>query len=116
MLLERLNRYLVIAASPVSTIHRIIESDAQRSDEQEAGRVNGSGTAADVLLVLSSSSDFKNESRQANREMNRRWGELANKMGTMVEDLVAPSLPRIVREVLGQEVTDLSVRRKRRFG
>jgi predicted RNase H-like nuclease (RuvC/YqgF family) len=60
-------------------------------------------------------SDFKNESRQANREMNRRWGELANKMGTLVEDLVAPSLPRIVREVLGQEVADLSVRRKRKL-
>lgn len=59
--------------------------------------------------------EFKDESRQANREMNRRWGELANKMGTMVEDLVAPSLPRIVREVLGQEVNDLSVRRKRRL-
>ena len=59
--------------------------------------------------------EFKNESRQANREMNRRWGELANKMGTMVEDLVAPSLPRIVQEMLGQEVADLSVRRKRRL-
>jgi myosin heavy subunit len=60
-------------------------------------------------------SDFKNETRQANREMNRRWGELANKMGTMVEDLVAPSLSRIVQEVLGQEVADLSVRRKRKL-
>ena len=59
--------------------------------------------------------DFKDESRQANREMNRRWGELANKMGTLVEDLVAPSLSRIVRELLGQEVVDLSVRRKRRL-
>ena len=29
---------------------------------------------------------FKEESRQANREMNRRWGELANKMGTLVEE------------------------------
>ncbi len=60
-------------------------------------------------------SDFKNESRQANREMNRRWGELANKMGTLVGDLVAPSLSRIVQEILGQEVADLSVRRKRRL-
>jgi hypothetical protein len=59
--------------------------------------------------------EFKNELRQANREMNRRWGELANKMGTLVEDLVAPSLSRIVRELLGQEVADLSVRRKRRL-
>lgn len=60
-------------------------------------------------------SDFKNESRQVNREMNRRWGELANKMGAMVEDLVAPSLSPIVQEVLGQEVADLSVRRKRKL-
>ncbi|MDV7392125.1 hypothetical protein RZS08_12250, partial [Arthrospira platensis SPKY1] len=58
---------------------------------------------------------FKEEGRRQNREMNRRWGELANKLGTLVEDLVAPSLPRIVREVLGQEVMDLSVRRKRRL-
>ena len=43
--------------------------------------------------------------------MNIRWGELANKMGTMVEDLVAPSLPRIVREEYNIEVTDLTVRR-----
>ncbi len=58
---------------------------------------------------------FKDEGRQQNREMNRRWGELANKLGTMVEDLVAPSLPRIVREMLHREVIDLSVRRKRKL-
>lgn len=58
--------------------------------------------------------EYKDEGRQQNREMNRRWGELANKLGTLVEDLVAPSLPRIVQEVLGQDVMDLSVRRKRK--
>jgi hypothetical protein len=57
--------------------------------------------------------DFKDETRQANREMNRQWGELANKRGTLVEDLVVPSLPRIVREMLSQEISDLSVRWKR---
>ena len=60
-------------------------------------------------------SDFKDEGRRQNREMNRRWGELANKLGTLVEDLVAPSLPRIVQDVLNQEVMDLSVRRKRKL-
>ncbi len=34
------------------------------------------------------------------RKINKQWGELANKMGTLVEDLVAPSLPRILREVV----------------
>ena len=29
--------------------------------------------------------------------MNKKWGELANKMGTVVEDIVAPSLGGIAR-------------------
>ena len=33
------------------------------------------------------------------REMNKRWGELANKWGTVVEDIVAPSTRRLAREV-----------------
>ena len=30
------------------------------------------------------------DSRADRKAMNKRWGELANKMGTVVEDLVAP--------------------------
>ena len=33
------------------------------------------------------------------KEMNKRWGELANKTGTLVEDIVAPSIRRLAREV-----------------
>ena len=59
--------------------------------------------------------EFKDETRRQNREMNRKWGDLANKLGTLVEDLVAPSLPRLIQETLGLEVIDLSVRRKRKL-
>ena len=31
--------------------------------------------------------------------MNKLWGELANKMSTVVEDIVAPSIQRLTREV-----------------
>ena len=41
------------------------------------------------------------EMRDSRDEMNRKWGDLANKMGTMAEDLVAPSIPRILRIVVG---------------
>lgn len=58
---------------------------------------------------------FKEENRRTNREMNKRWGEIANKLGTLVEDLVVPSLPRIVKEMLDQDIIDLSIRRKRRL-
>ena len=42
--------------------------------------------------------EFKEESRAERRAMNKKWGELANKMGTVVEDIVAPSLGGIARE------------------
>jgi hypothetical protein len=58
---------------------------------------------------------FKDETRREHREFNRKWGEMANKLGTIVEDLVAPSLPRVVHEVCGEEIVDLSVRRKRKL-
>ena len=53
------------------------------------------------------------EMRKDRREMNRKWGDLANKLGTMVEDLVYPSLPRVIREIVRQDVVDLSIRHKR---
>jgi len=40
---------------------------------------------------------------------------MANELGTIVEDLVAPSLARIIDEKLGQTVIDLMIRRRRRL-
>jgi len=60
---------------------------------------------------------FKEEMRLSNRQMNRRWGELANKMGTMAEDLVAPSIPRILRTVIDcpeDAIESMAVRVRRR--
>jgi hypothetical protein len=58
---------------------------------------------------------FRQTIRAESREMNRKWGDMANKLGTIVEDLVAPSLPRIIDETCGETVMDLMVRRKRRL-
>ena len=46
-------------------------------------------------------SEFKDEMRQESREMNRRWGDISNSLGMLVENMVAPSIPRVLREVLG---------------
>ncbi|RLT41994.1 MAG: hypothetical protein DWI57_06200 [Chloroflexi bacterium] len=59
----------------------------------------------------------REQSRKELREMNRQWGALANKMGTMAEDLVAPSIPRILRTVLGcpgDRIEEMAVRVRRR--
>jgi len=60
-------------------------------------------------------SDFKDKARRQLREMNKKWRELSNKLGTLVEDLVAPSLPRIIEKHLNEPAYDLMVRLKRRL-
>ncbi len=49
--------------------------------------------------------------REELKQMNKQWGELANKMGTLVEDIVAPNLPRIAKELFGGEIDDFMLRR-----
>ena len=44
---------------------------------------------------------FEREMRQSRRDSDKKWGELSNKLGTMAEDLVAPSIPRILKQVTG---------------
>ncbi len=48
------------------------------------------------------------------RRMARQWGELANKMGTLVEDIVLPNIPRLAKEYFGcEEIEDIMIRRKK---
>jgi len=59
----------------------------------------------------------KEESRRERVEWRRQWGELSNKMGTMAEDLVAPSIGRILRTVIGcpeDRIDSVAVRVRRR--
>ena len=60
---------------------------------------------------------FKDENRRERQRMNKQWGDLANRLGTLVEDIVAPNLPRVAAELFSCPVADLfGVRVVRRFG
>ncbi|MCX7821555.1 MAG: hypothetical protein N2258_07780 [Brevinematales bacterium] len=45
-------------------------------------------------------------------EINRKWGDLARKMGTITEDIIAPGAPDALMKRFGIEILDLMVRRK----
>jgi uncharacterized coiled-coil protein SlyX len=61
--------------------------------------------------------EFKDETRRDRQRMNKQWGELANRLGTLVEDIVAPSLPRVAGEQFGCDAPELFVLRVvRRIG
>ena len=44
---------------------------------------------------------FREESKRENREFNRSLGDIANKHGRLVEDIVAPGIGRAMKEALG---------------
>ncbi len=56
---------------------------------------------------------LSDEMKADRKRMNEQWGELVNKWGTLVEDMVAPNIPRIAREYFGwSDIEDFMVRRK----
>ncbi|MEM7181506.1 MAG: hypothetical protein AAF518_11380 [Spirochaetota bacterium] len=55
------------------------------------------------------------ERKQDKRELNKQMGELSRKFGTIVEDMVVPSLPRIIQEKFSVSIDDYDVERNRRF-
>jgi hypothetical protein len=70
--------------------------------------------------------DFKDEMRDLMREskksqeeqtlqMNKHWGDLANKWGTLVEDLVFPSFPSVIYKKFNEEIVDKMTRRVRKL-
>jgi hypothetical protein len=60
--------------------------------------------------------DFKDETRASRDEMNRRWGDLANPMGTLVEDIVTPGVPSAIKRTFGWEVEDIHRNRRKKKG
>ncbi len=53
---------------------------------------------------------FEEWAKKNIEEMRKQWGHLAQKMGTMVEDIVAPALPYAVKRRLKTKIVEQSVR------
>ncbi|MCR4321897.1 MAG: hypothetical protein NUV74_16375 [Candidatus Brocadiaceae bacterium] len=72
-------------------------------------------TEAELREFKDEMRDYKEENRQQRREMNIKWGEMARKLGTITEDLVAPSIPKIINEMFGLDVVFLGIRMKKKL-
>jgi hypothetical protein len=58
--------------------------------------------------------EIKDETRADRKQMNREWGNLANKMGTIVEDIILPGFPGILKKYFGIEPDLVLVRARKR--
>lgn len=56
--------------------------------------------------------DFKDEMRASKKEMDKKWGELAKKMGTLIEDIFIPSLDLTIEKYFNVTPHDIMPRRK----
>jgi len=82
---------------------------------------DGVSTFKDEMLAFKNGVNvFKDETRRfeeraerENRKMNKRWGELANKMGTLVKDIVAPAVRPVMEKYFGEEIADIAVNVRR---
>ena len=59
---------------------------------------------------------FKDEMREENRSMNKRWGEISNKLGTLVEDIVAPAIDPMIEKYFGMEPVETSIHVRKKKG
>ncbi|MFN3787123.1 MAG: hypothetical protein ACK4SW_01835 [Sulfurihydrogenibium azorense] len=61
--------------------------------------------------------EFEKYKKQVNeqiREMNKRWGEISNKLGTIVEDIIFPAAKPVLEKYFKCEITDIHMNRKRK--
>jgi hypothetical protein len=60
---------------------------------------------------------FEADMRASRRELDKKWGDLANKLGTIIEDILAPNLRRLALEHFRfPAIDDFMIRRTRRLG
>ncbi|MHB9009892.1 MAG: hypothetical protein ACYDC1_23525 [Limisphaerales bacterium] len=60
---------------------------------------------------------FGADMRASRKELDKKWGDLANKMGTIIEDILVPNLRRLAIEHFRFPVIDdFMIRRARRHG
>ena len=84
----------------IGRLERIIERREQEAarEREEAAREREEA-ARERKEMKEQAARERIEAARERKEMNQRWGELANKMGTIVEDIVAPSIRRLAPEV-----------------
>ena len=63
-----------------------------------------------IKEIREDTKSFEEWAKKNIEEMRKQWGHLAQKMGTMVEDIVAPALPYAVKRRLKTKIVEQSVR------
>jgi len=91
------------SAEAMSKFQEEMQEDRRSFKEEmrefrEAMQADRKKSGAETHEFKNNMASFKEEMRLDRRELNKELGEIANKQGRMAEDLVAPSICRILRD------------------
>jgi hypothetical protein len=130
ILAQRVDDLDVLMASLLRTVDRVDRQVERTSREMAAFKDEMAAFKHEMAVFKDENAAFRDEmaafkdevradieeGRGVRADMNRKWGELANKLGSMAEDLVAPSVPRALCTVLGvtEEPEGMAIRVRRR--
>ncbi|MCA1787547.1 MAG: hypothetical protein LC657_16360, partial [Desulfobacteraceae bacterium] len=121
--LEKIMMELAYESMKTDMALRDFKSEMSDFKDEMKGFKNEMSDFKDEMKVFKNEmSDFKDEMKQFKldseadrKQMNKQWGDLANKMGTIVEDIVAPGLKGVARKYFNiDEFDSFSVRNRRR--
>ncbi len=84
-------------------LKQLHEEMQEFKDEMKDFKGETGGLKDGVKGLKNKTGGFEERMEKEAKRMNKQWGELANKMGTIVEDLVVPSIPRIASELFDCE-------------
>lgn len=92
---------------------------AERSLEELAEELKSfkdemSGFKDEMSAFKDEMRDFKSEMQASRRQLDKKWGELANRLGTVVEDIVAPNISGVLSRHFGVDEPDIVMVRTRR--
>jgi len=96
--------------------HRAAEERHQAAeDRQQAAELRHQAAEDRHQAAEERMARFEQDMRDSRRAMDKKWGDLANKLGTIIEDILAPNVHRLAREHFRFEsVLDFMMRRSRR--
>jgi len=84
----------------VDLMATVAQTSVEMREFKEENKNSREDSKEEMRVFREEMRQFKDETRQEHRNLNKQLGEIANKQGRMAEDLVAPSICRILREVV----------------
>jgi len=89
-----------------------IESlSSEMQEYKEWSKKNIESLSAEMKAFQEEMKEFKKWAKESIENLNRQWGSLAQKMGTLVEDIFAPSIDKAIERYFGMSPDIIDTRK-----